>query len=134
MSVKIDQALTQAFIDGAFGLPIAHENIPYVPTDAAYAELSFSPNDITPLTVSDTDETDGVMQVTLRYPLNQGAMPAKQKAGEIFETFRIGSIFKHLGQTVRIVRARRSSGVAEDGWYAITITLSYRAFLRRTAA
>ena len=134
MSVLIDQALTQAFLDAAFGLPIAHENIPYVPTDAAYAELAFAPNDITPLTVADTDETDGVMQVTLRYPLNQSSIPAKQKADEILGAFPIGSKFTHGGQAVQIARARRSNGVAEDGWYAITITLSYRAFLRRTAA
>ena len=50
MSLKIDQAFIESFINANFGLEIAYQNLPYEPTaNIPYAELLNIPNDITAL-------------------------------------------------------------------------------------
>ena len=116
MSIKIDQALVQTFIDGNFGLPIAHENVNYTPTaGTAYAELRVLQNDVTPFTLKDTDETDGVFRIRLFYPQDSGAVTAKTKADSIFDTYKVGAELTYSGVTVRIVSRQRQPGLAEAG-------------------
>jgi hypothetical protein len=130
--LKIDQALISAFIDGNFGLSVAHENLPYNATDgAAYAELLVLQNDVTPLNLNDSNETDGVFRVILRYPANSGAIAVKQKADEIFGVFKVGARLRFDGVTVTITNNKRQPGIAEDGWYKIVLTMAYKAILNR---
>jgi hypothetical protein len=130
--LKVDQALVQSFINGAFGLPIAHENIAYTPVNGVpYTELLVLPNDKTAFSVSDTDETDGVFRAILRYPVDTGAIAAKTKADEIFNIYKIGSSISYSGQSVEIVAVSRQPGVVESGWYKIIISVRYRAFIGR---
>jgi len=130
--IKVDQAFIQAFINGGFGLEIAHENILYEPTTGTeYAELINIPNDITPLSLNDTDETDGLMRIILRYPENEGAIQAKTKADEIMAVFKIGSRVCYSSQCATVTRISRQKGVAEDGWHKTVVTIGYRAFIAR---
>lgn len=132
MSIKIDQALLTAFIDGAFGLPIAHENIHYDPAPGtAYAEILILQNDTTPANLKSSNETDGIFRVILRYPVNKGAVPAKTKADEIFAAYKIGQRLTYSGVALTITGNQRQPGVAEDGWYKLVLSMSYRAFLSR---
>jgi hypothetical protein len=132
MSVKIDQALVSRFIAGAFGLPIAHENAPYTPTaQTAYAEINVLQNDTTAGTLNDTNDTDGVFRVILRYPINVGAIAAKTKADQIFASFRIGQRLIYEGVELTILGNQRQPGVAEDGWYVLVLTMPYRAAIER---
>lgn len=132
MTIKIDQALIQHFISGSFGLPIAHENLPYAPTSGTpYAEILVIQNDITAADLSHTNETDGIFRVILRYPVDTGAVTAKQKADAIFSYFKIGSEISYSGQEIVITRHARANGYSEQGWYKIVITISYKAFLAR---
>jgi len=131
-AVKIDQAFVQAFIDGGFGLPIAHENIAYTPTTGtAFVELSTLANDVTGYDLSSRDITDGIFQAILRYPVGTGAIAAKTKAEEIFRAFPIGSLVEYDGQAATIASQQRQPGAATDGWYSVVITLGYRAKLAR---
>jgi hypothetical protein len=130
--LQIDQALVSAFIAANFGLPIAHENIAYTPTaQTAYAELLVLQNDKTPATLNDSDDTDGVFRVILRYPANTGAIAAKTKADQIFTVFAIGKRLTYAGTTLTIVRNSRQPGLAEDGWYKLVLDMPYRANIKR---
>jgi hypothetical protein len=132
MTIKIDQALIEHFISGGFGLPIAHENDAYDPsTGDAYAEIRVFQNDATGLTLDETDETDGLFQIILRYPVNGGAVAIKKKADEVFGAFRIGQQLTYEGQALTITRHQRQPGVAEAGWYKIDLLITYRAFKAR---
>lgn len=129
--LKIDQALVERFTGGGFGLPIAHENAPYTPTGAPYAELLVLQNDRTPYSLADSDETDGVFRVILRYPVNGGAVAIKTKADEIFAAFKIGQRLTYSGQTLTILSQQRQPGVPEDGWFKLVLTMAYKANIAR---
>lgn len=132
MTIKIDQALISEFISGGFGLPVAHENTSYTPTaGTAYAELLVLQNDITGFSLNSSNETDGVFRVILRYPVNGGAVAIKEKADAIFAAFQIGQQLTYSGQTLTITSQQRQPGVADDGWYKLVLTISYRAFTSR---
>lgn len=130
--VAIDQALISAFIGGAFGLPIAHENIDYAPiAGTAYAELLVLQNDVTPATLADSNDTDGVFRVILRYPANTGAVAAKVKADAIFTVFAIGTRLTYNNVTLTILRNARQPGVAQEGWFSLVLDMPYRANIVR---
>lgn len=130
--LKIDQALVSHFIGAGLSLPIAHENLPYQPeAGTPYAELLVLQNDITPYSLNDSNETDGVFRVILRYPVNGGAVAIKTKADEVFAAFAIGQRLAYDGQRLTIVSHQRQPGVAEDGWYKLVLTLAYRAYITR---
>lgn len=132
MSIKIDQALTQRFIDGAFGLQIAHENQQFTPTpQTPYAEIRVLQNDATAGTLNNTNDTDGVFRVILRYPQNTGAIAAKQKANQIFAAFKVGQRIVYEGVQLTITGNQRQPGVVQDGWYSLILTMPYRAAIER---
>jgi hypothetical protein len=130
-SVKIDQALLSAFIDGAFSMPIAHENLAFTPGSDAYAEVLILQNDTTPWSLKHSNETDGILRIILRYPADTGAIAAKQKAEEIFNVFKIGSRHVYDGATVTITSNQRARGVQETGWYKLVLSMQYKAYLKR---
>lgn len=132
MSIKIDQALVSHWVSEAFGIDTAHENLPYTPVNGTeYAELRVLPNDTTPYSLADSDETDGVFRVVLRYPVDAGAVPAKTMADMIFSAYPIGKRLAYSGQVVTITSQQRQPGVAEEGWYVVVLTMAYRAFTVR---
>lgn len=132
MSILIDDAFVTAFIDGAFGLPIAHENIDYNPSPGtAYAEIFVIPNPRTPLSLQDTDITTGLFRVVLRYPVGDGSITAKTKAEAIIAAFPINSTVTAGGQSARVTRVMRDRGFPEDGWYKTVVTIFYEAFIAR---
>ena len=132
MSLKIDQAFVSEFINGAFGLPIAHENLPYTPTtNIAYAQLKNLPNDITGYSLNDTNLTDGVFRIYLNYPVNTGSIQAKTKAHQIMDYFRIGSKVDYQGQSATIRAVQRQPGAMEGNWYQLIVDIFYVAKLER---
>ena len=132
MSVKIDQAFSKAFGEGAFGLPVAHENAPFTEkTDTEYAAITLFQNENLPHDLAHTDSTTGAFQVILRYPLNTGSFPAKIKLDEIFTYFTIGRRFEFSGQGLEIRSTHRFSNREESGMYQVTGRINYRAYLPR---
>lgn len=130
--LKVDQGLIDMFVDSAFGLPVAHENVAYTPTSGtAYAELIVMPNDQTAFSVSDTDRTDGIFRVILRYPVNGGAVTAKTMADTVFAVFKVGSFFYYDDQKIEITGFTRDTGYHESGWYKLVLSIRYNAFIRR---
>lgn len=132
MTIKVDQALINAFITGAFGLPIAHENIDYTPTvGTAYVELTVFDAGTAPLSMSDSDEQLGILQAILRHPPDAGAIAAKTAAEAIFDYFPIASRHLYSGQYVQILAHDRGAGRVVDGWYQIVCRVRFRAFVDR---
>lgn len=132
MSLKIDQALVSHWVTSAFGIDASHENLPYTPTvGTEYADLRVLPNDITPYSLKDSDQTDGVFRVILRYPIDAGAVPAKTMADTIFAAYPIGKRLTYSGQVVTITSQQRQPGASEEGWYVLVLTMAYQAFLTR---
>lgn len=130
--LEIDQLFTKKFIDSNFGLPIAHENLDYIPTiGTAYAEIFVIQNDKTPFSVSSSDETDGIFRVILRYPVKSSSIAAKAMADTIFNVFKIGSRHDYTNTRVTISAVGRDQGVKETGWYKLVLSIRYKAFIRR---
>jgi len=125
---KIDQAFTSEFIAGAFGLPIAHENMDYTPAQGtAYAEIKMIPNDVSKLTLNNSNETDGIFRIYLRYPSGTGAVTAKTMADTMLAYFPLGRRITYGTQDVTIMKASRKEGIQNNNWYELIITLSYWA-------
>jgi len=132
MTIKVDQALISGFIAGAFGLPIAHENLPYTPVaGTAYAEIIVFDAGTAALSLNDSDEQIGIFQVILRYPLDAGAVPIKTTAEALFTYFKIASRHTYSGQSVEILGHDRGAGRAVDGWFQIVCRMRFRAFVDR---
>jgi len=132
MSLKIDQAFVQSFIDGSFGLPVDYENMPYTPVSGtAFAELIHLPNPIDSLTFADMNETSGIFRIILRYPADGGAVAAKTKAEAIMAHYPIGSSVAYSGQSATIRSVDRQAGVVEDAWYTLVVSIRYISFITR---
>jgi hypothetical protein len=132
MSLKIDQAFVQSFIDGSFGLPVDYENMPYTPVSGtAFAELIHLPNPIDSLTLADMNETSGIFRIILRYPADGGAVAAKTKAEAIMAHYPIGSSVAYSGQSATIRSVDRQAGVVEDAWYTLVVSIRYISFITR---
>lgn len=132
MSLKLEQAFIQDFVNANFGLPIAHENVIFKPVQGqAYAELLTHPNDTTPYTLSDSNQTDGVLKVILSYPLGVGGITPKQKAQAIVNHFFIGKILTYDNASLTITKTNQRVSNTEDAWFKLIIEFTYRAIIRR---
>jgi len=132
MSVKIDQALVDHFIDQSFGLPIAHENANYTPSPGTeYAEVRTLPNDVLPADLATNNDTTGVFQFILRYPEGVGAIPAKTQADTIFAAYPIGGRIAYSGQSLTVTGHSRPDAVPEGGFYKVVGRIFYTADIPR---
>ena len=132
MSIKIDQAFVQSFVDGNFSLPVNYENMPYTPVSGtAYAELISLPNPIDSLSLSDMNETSGIFRVILRYPIDGGAITPKAKAEEIMAHYPIGSSVAYSEQSATIRSVSRQAASVIDAWYTIVVSIRYLSFITR---
>lgn len=132
MSTKLDQALVQSFIDGAFGLPVAHENDGYTPVaGTAYAELTVTSNEEKGFTLNDLNDITGYLQVALNYPTGAGAIAAKTTRDAIVEAYPIGTVLTYSLQSLEITGIQQPNPAPRDGWYRRLIRINFVAYLPR---
>ncbi len=132
MSLKLDQALVKSFIDGAFGLPIAHENTGYAPTaGTAFAELRVFMNSERAYTLASKNDITGLFQVALNYPDDGGAIEAKTMAESIIDAYPIGLNLTYSGQSLEITERQRASAAPVNGWYRLVLRFNFVAYLPR---
>jgi hypothetical protein len=81
--------------------------------------------------LADSNDTDGVFRIILRYPIGGGAVAAKTKADQVFTAFAIGQRLSYDGVTLTILRNSRQPGVAEEGWFSLVLDMPYRANIVR---
>jgi len=133
---NIHTALAQAFDDADLALPVVFENTgSYKPTPGTpWCEFFFIPNEPQVLTLGENgeDEHTGIVQINLNYPLNQGPVPALQKAGEIRSVFKAGATFTYQSQSVLI----RGAGVSRasqvvNSHYQVILTINWRSITTR---
>jgi hypothetical protein len=147
MTIKIDQALASTVLNGLLGLDIVHENglysswsgsayshikAPYKPRpERAFLAISNFPAGKQPMTLADTDQIDGVFQVVVAYPVDDGTHEAKAMAEAVLDLFAIGARLTYSGQTVHINTTRRNGGLVEDGFYKIVCAVEWTAYTSR---
>lgn len=135
MSVKLDQALTEAFIAGAFGLPIVHENDDENTAEpgSKFFELQTFHNPTRPIGVNSSNDTTGVLQFVLAWPLHDGAIEAKKKADEVFAAFPVGRRVSFEGQTLVIGGHHlfRAAPDKDKGRFEVVGRINYAAIVPR---
>lgn len=134
MSHKIDSSLVQAFIDGAFGLEVAHENKAHDPVPGApWCQLFILPNQpkVNTMGSGGEDLITGFMQINLNYPVGDGDGEAKQKATEIRDYFYAGRVFTYAGEDVFITDAGRGIARNVDSYYQVVITINWQSRVQR---
>jgi hypothetical protein len=118
------------------GLPTAWENVPYKPvvgTPYQRANLLPAETDNPTMGVAEGSGTalkreTGVFQLTLFYPLNEGAGKATERAELLRDHYKRGT-FLSAGN-VRLVIDRSPSigrALVDDGYFVVPISVPYRA-------
>lgn len=147
MSVKIDKAFIVATLYGNLALDVVHENGGYsvwggssytnhdgvYTPDAqrAYLEIKTFPAGNSPYSLAHSNESVGLFQCIVRYPVDTGAIAVKEKAEAVMALFKVGKVLTYSGQTVNIVSNTRDGGRVEEGFYQIVVRANYRAFVQR---
>lgn len=132
---KIEAALfTQCL---ALEAPVAWPNVPFPgpgeEKPETYIEARIFPNDNTRLFLKGSGPhlRQGILQLTVRTPLNGGGTPVTQLAGEVAENFPADLLLEEDGITVRI-QAAPDVGAAdktEDGVsWAAAVSVRYETF------
>jgi hypothetical protein len=133
--VKINAALVQGLAAAALGLQIAPEGKNTTPPSvstpwAAWFNLPAS-TDVASLGVGGNDETVGVFQVDLNYPLNDGTANALAAVQKLRDYFVAGRRLVYQGQTVKVERVTRNNLRPVDGWQRINVSIFYSAYTIR---
>lgn len=135
----IEKALMQGMLDANIGLPMSVENSPFdKPADGApWAAYWFVPaegsSSVRAITLGDAgeDQHTGIVQLDINYPLRQGVNPARAKLDEIVPYFPIGKKVTFGMASVTISSCSRSRGREVEGWYRVSMTLSWYARVPR---
>jgi hypothetical protein len=112
-------------------LPIAWENVPYVPTlGTPYLEAHLLPAEPEILTLGATpyQERRGIFQVSCFYPSipsDNGWGKAKRGAAEVVAAFPVTLRFVYNGLTVVIEKTWPGPGLSQDGWYMVPVSIQY---------
>ncbi len=129
--VSVKAALEQALKVGLGAFPVGWENVTYTPpTDgSAYATVTLLPaSPENPTLGTGFYREIGLLQVTLSYPLGNGAGKAYAKAEEIRALFPRGASFASGGLTTRITHTPViGPGARRDDRYLLVLRLRYSA-------
>ena len=131
---EIGKTLINSFDNAEFDLPTKTENEIYDPViGTAYAELIVLPNEKTAYSVKDTDQSNGIFRIILRYPIGESKDTIKAKADEIFNVYKLHSIVTDTENNnyVEIIKQNCQEGVRETAWHKLVLDLYYQTFTRR---
>ena len=134
---QISQALINQYrASGAFSDALtAYENSAFTKpaTSIAWASVFIVPNQPSVESVGEggMDGHTGFFQVDLNYPLNAGSGAAIAKADSVAQYFKAGTRIAYGGQQVQIQSCGRSQGRPVDGWYRVSLTINWTAYVQR---
>lgn len=130
---KIQSALVQAVVNGAFGLPTAYENVDFTPPATAWMAVTNLPASIDPSSngVGGLDEHVGVFQIDLNYPSNKGTKDIMAKADAVLQYFVAGRRFIYQGQCVQVQRKERTQLRPVGAWVSTSISIYYTSYSTR---
>lgn len=129
--IKINAALVAGLTAASLGLQIAPEGKntepPSVSTPwAAWFNLPAS-TDVATLGVGGMDETVGIFQVDLNYPLNDGTANVLAAVQKLRDYFVAGRRLVYQGQCVKVERVTRNNLRPVNGWQQINVSIYYSA-------
>lgn len=131
---EVEDLLINSFDNADFDLPTKTENEIYDPViGTAYAELIVLPNEKTAYSVKNTDQSNGIFRIILRYPIGESKDTIKAKADEIFSVYKLHSIVTDTENNnyAEIVKQNCQEGVRETAWHKLVLDLYYQTFTRR---
>ena len=125
---SIPSALIARYRSGAFFTDAltAYPNAAFTKPTAstAWATVFVIPATTAPLSIRDSDEMAGVLQIDLNYPINSGAGAIQAKADAIRAHFKRGTVLS--GVELGTVSVATLGPV--DGWYRVAVSINYRRF------
>ena len=139
----IDQALIGAFQAADLQLPTAYANYPPIDPDTGdviddlsgipWCRVTIIPARPTVATMGldGKDQVDGIMQVDLFYPKNQGTAAAHAKADEISEAFKAGSVHSRNGVDVHVDACGRVGSVENPDNHQTIVQIAFHSWLGR---
>ena len=77
------------------------------------------------------DGNTGFLQIDLNYPINAGAGAIVSKADAVAQYFKAGTRLAYGGQQVQIQSCGRSQGRQVDGFYRVSMTINWTAYVPR---
>lgn len=98
---------------------------PKPPTTAAWASVFVIPARTDALSLTDSDDMSGILQIDLNYPLNGGAGAAQLMAQNIRAHFKRGTRV----QGVELGAVSYAPLGPVDGWYRGVVSVDYRAIV-----
>lgn len=133
---NIESALRKAWRDGGFftDTRTAYDNVAFEPqANTPWSRVTVLPAqpEVTSLGGNGYDEHNGVLQIDLFYPLNQGTGAVHAKADDICALFKAGARFSYGGDTVVIRSSGRKNGRKDGGWFKVTVSVLYLAHTAR---
>jgi len=133
--IDINAALVQGLVASSLGLPIGHEGRDFDPPapDAPWCSWFNLPASTDPISigVGGNDETTGIFQVDLNYPLNKGTADILAAVQALRDYFVSGRRLEYNGQCLHIRRVVRNNLRPVDGWQQINVSIYYDATTTR---
>ena len=133
---KIQQTLlnTAKTYFAAQTIPVAWENTRFEATAGKpWAAVFFVPADeqVETLGAGGENRHDGILQIDLNYPANDGEADMRKRIDEVRACFVAGSTLSYDTQPVRILSTSCSGGRQVDGFYRKSISIRWQAFTSR---
>ncbi|MCY1302376.1 hypothetical protein D9M70_520280 [compost metagenome] len=129
--IKINAALVAGLTAAALGIPTGGEGKNFAPPAvtapwAAWFNLPAS-TDVASNGAGGMDETVGIFQVDLNYPLNDGTSNILAAVQKLRDYFVAGRRLVYQGQCVKVERVTRNNLRPVNGWQQINVSIYYSA-------
>lgn len=126
----ISKALQDAVLAGNYAAVVGRMNSAVEnPPSELWLQMFNLPASTDPVTVGEggEDNYEGVLQIDISCPLNQGTGSITQKADEIAKDFAAGKVFTYNGTNVSIRGSSLSPGRVAGGFYKVSLSIRYYA-------
>ncbi|WP_330113912.1 phage tail terminator-like protein [Pseudomonas sp. JS3066] len=129
--IKINAALVAGLTAAALGIPTANEGKDFTKPAVSLPWASWfnlpADTDVASLGQGGMDETVGVFQVDLNYPLNDGTGNILAAVQKLRDYFVAGRRLVYQGQCVKVERVTRNNLRPVNGWQQINVSIYYSA-------
>jgi len=128
IEANIFKALCERMETFAGGYSIAYPNVKFTPTDATYIEVAHLPNGFAYEGISEAKAHQGILQLTVVSPEQEGAIAPKTIAGNLADHFAKDSQFYETGVAVKVTNNPSIGQTLPDQGKARTpVTINYQA-------
>lgn len=129
--IKINAALVAGLTAAALGIPTANEGKSFTTPAVSLPWAAWfnipADTDVASLGQGGMDETVGIFQVDLNYPLNDGTGNILAAVQKLRDYFVAGRRLVYQGQCVKVERVTRNNLRPVNGWQQINVSVYYRS-------